>query len=127
MVCVFLFARPNSPREQNAMAPIKVTIKASTGQRYEAELDTDDSVEAVKQKLAGLCDVPADQQRLIYSGHVLKDEQTLEHYSERLVGGGCRAWPEHGAGARKAALWWAEYGGGGGTQRATCVSSSRAL
>lgn len=35
---------------------------------------------AFKEVVAGSCDVPAPQQRLIYKGRILKDEQTLESY-----------------------------------------------
>jgi len=34
----------------------------------------------LKEKLAGLADVPVDRQRLIYSGRVMKNDETLETY-----------------------------------------------
>ena len=35
----------------------------------------------VKEIIAAQCDVPVNQQRLIYSGKVLKDPETLESYA----------------------------------------------
>lgn len=41
------------------------------------------TVEDVKRKLAPLCNIAAEEQRLIYKGQILKDERTVDSY------GGC--------------------------------------
>ncbi|CAM9385697.1 unnamed protein product, partial [Heterosigma akashiwo] len=43
--------------------------------------DTSKTVLELKEQIAEQATVPAPQQRLIYKGRVLKDDQTLESYS----------------------------------------------
>lgn len=43
-----------------------------------------DLISDMKAKLEELSDTPANLQRLVFRGHVLKDEQPLSHHSERL-------------------------------------------
>ncbi len=60
---------------------ISITIKVSTGQTHVAKLDPNLEVSAAKAKLADVTGVPAENQRLIYAGHVLKDNQTIASYN----------------------------------------------
>jgi hypothetical protein len=59
---------------------IKLTVKTSTGQQYPIEVEPSAKIEEVKAILAELANIPAEQQRLIYSGHILKNENSVESY-----------------------------------------------
>lgn len=62
------------------MSDIQITIKSSGDAKHEISIAADASVSQLKEKVAAVADVPAERQRLIYSGKVLKDDQTLESY-----------------------------------------------
>lgn len=67
------------------MSSIKVTIKpTSGGDKFHAEIETSATVRELKEEVARKCDTPADQQRLIYKGQVLKDDKTAESYGMLL-------------------------------------------
>ncbi|ONK64253.1 uncharacterized protein A4U43_C07F23710 [Asparagus officinalis] len=57
-----------------------VNIRYSNGSKIAVETPLDATVETFKALLAEKCDVPAAQQRLIYKGRILKDDQTLASY-----------------------------------------------
>lgn len=59
---------------------ISVTVKCSTGDKFTIEVDTKLLVSEFKALLSDQAKIPAAQQRLIFSGHVLKDPHTLESY-----------------------------------------------
>ncbi|KAI9805808.1 MAG: hypothetical protein M1825_000422 [Sarcosagium campestre] len=63
-------------------APITFNVKSSSDAKYVLTLPSSVTVLELKTKLAGseYADLPADRQRLIYSGRVLKDAETLESY-----------------------------------------------
>ncbi|KAJ5272970.1 Ubiquitin-like protein DskB [Penicillium angulare] len=63
-------------------APITFTVKSSTDAKYTLTLPLSTLVSDLKQKLSSseYADTPADRQRLIYSGRVLKDTETLDTY-----------------------------------------------
>ena len=63
-------------------APITFTVKSSTDAKYTLTLPLTTLVSDLKQKLSTPenADTPAERQRLIYSGRVLKDTETLESY-----------------------------------------------
>ncbi|KAI7821967.1 hypothetical protein BC939DRAFT_454369 [Gamsiella multidivaricata] len=60
--------------------PISINVKASNDQKYVISIKVTETVLDFKQKIAENCDTPADRMRLIYSGRVLKDADTLETY-----------------------------------------------
>src|SRR6185436_5325739 len=62
------------------MSEITVTVKSSNDQKYSVTIDTSKTVLEFKQAIAEKCDTAAERQRLIYSGKVLKDTDTLETY-----------------------------------------------
>ena len=62
------------------MTKLEISVRCSTGTKFTVEADTGDTVEELKSKLVEGSSVPAQQQRLIYKGRILKDEQTIEHY-----------------------------------------------
>ena len=63
-------------------APITFTVKSSTDAKFTLTLPTSILVSELKSKLSSseYADTPADRQRLIYSGRVLRDNETLETY-----------------------------------------------
>jgi len=63
------------------MAEITVHIRCSNAQKFTVKVNTSKTVQEFKEQIAEEVSVPAPQQRLIYKGRVLKDEQTLESYS----------------------------------------------
>lgn len=62
------------------MTTISVTVKCSTGDKFTIDVDTKLLVSDFKALLSDKAKIPATQQRLIFSGHVLKDPQALESY-----------------------------------------------
>lgn len=66
--------------EGRADEGVSVHIRCSNGSKFTVKASLDSTVRSFKQVLAQNCDVPADQQRLIYKGRILKDDQTLESY-----------------------------------------------
>ncbi|CAM9362613.1 unnamed protein product [Phaeothamnion confervicola] len=63
------------------MSTIPVHIRCSSQQRFTVEVDAATTVLAFKRQIAEQASVPAEQQRLIYKGRVLKDDDTLAMYS----------------------------------------------
>ncbi|TVU31857.1 hypothetical protein EJB05_23559 [Eragrostis curvula] len=63
-----------------AAAQATLHIRCANGSKFTVQADLGATVGAFKEVVAGSCDVPAPQQRLIYKGRILKDEQTLESY-----------------------------------------------
>ncbi|MCJ1362330.1 hypothetical protein MMC16_001433 [Acarospora aff. strigata] len=63
-------------------APITFNIKSSSDAKYVLTLPTSTTVLELKTKLSGsdYADLPTERQRLIYSGRVLKDHDTLGSY-----------------------------------------------
>lgn len=66
--------------ESPPAAAATVNIRCANGSKFTVQADLGATVGAFKEVVAGSCDVPAPQQRLIYKGRILKDEQTLESY-----------------------------------------------
>ncbi|KAI1942472.1 hypothetical protein LOZ66_000873 [Ophidiomyces ophidiicola] len=66
----------NEPREET---PITFQVKSSNDAKYTLTLPPSTTIEDLKAKLAApeYADVPPGRQRLIYSGRVLKDRDTL--------------------------------------------------
>lgn len=60
--------------------PISINVKASNDQKYVISIKTTETVLDFKKLIAEKCDTPADRMRLIYSGRVLKDADTLDSY-----------------------------------------------
>lgn len=63
-------------------SPITFSIKASNDAKFTLTLPLSTSVSELKEKLSSseYADTPAERQRLIYSGRVLKDSDTLATY-----------------------------------------------
>jgi ubiquilin len=59
---------------------IKLQMRRSNGQNFDVEVKKDATVLDLKKACAELCEYPVDDQRLIFKGKVLKDDQTLVEY-----------------------------------------------
>ncbi|XP_031254821.1 ubiquitin domain-containing protein DSK2a-like [Pistacia vera] len=59
---------------------VAINIRCANGSKFTVRTSLESTVEAFKAVLAKNCDVPAAQQRLIYKGRILKDDQTLQSY-----------------------------------------------
>jgi hypothetical protein len=64
---------------------IAVIVKCSTGDKFTIDVDPTMVVSDFKALLSDKAKIPANQQRLIFSGHVLKDPHTLESYCMPLL------------------------------------------
>lgn len=75
-------AAAKEDNENNATGDQKVIInvRCSNGSKFTVQVALDSSVGSFKSTLAQHSDIPAEQQRLIYKGRILKDEQTLTSY-----------------------------------------------
>lgn len=65
-----------------AEGPKTVHVRCSNGNKFSLEVDLSITVRALKVMLAERSEIPADQQRLIYKGRVLKDDNSLDSYGE---------------------------------------------
>ncbi|XP_020679900.1 ubiquitin domain-containing protein DSK2b isoform X2 [Dendrobium catenatum] len=63
-----------------AASPATIHIRCSNGSKFSVQTALDAFVSAFKSLVSEKCDVPAEQQRLIYKGRILKDDKTLESY-----------------------------------------------
>ncbi|KAL9328292.1 hypothetical protein ACSQ67_003295 [Phaseolus vulgaris] len=61
-------------------AGVNINIRCSNGSKFSVQISLDSLVRSFKDVVARNCDIPADQQRLIYKGRILKDDQTLQSY-----------------------------------------------
>lgn len=59
---------------------INITVKTAAGKQYKLEVSSSATIAEVKKELEPQCEISADLQRLIYSGHVTEDAKTLESY-----------------------------------------------
>ncbi|KAL9231901.1 hypothetical protein vseg_007062 [Gypsophila vaccaria] len=59
---------------------VSVNIRCSNGSKFAVRTTLESSVGNFKAIVAENSDVPAEQQRLIYKGRILKDDQTLASY-----------------------------------------------
>ncbi|KAK9164698.1 hypothetical protein Syun_005600 [Stephania yunnanensis] len=59
---------------------VAVNIRSSNGSKFSVRARLDSTVGLFKALLEQNCNIPAQQQRLIYKGRILKDDQTLESY-----------------------------------------------
>lgn len=60
--------------------PINFTVKTTKDEKYTLSLSPNTPISELKSKLHELADIAPGLQRLIYSGKVMKDDQTLGFY-----------------------------------------------
>jgi len=64
------------------MSAREISIKATGGEKYTVTVDSEEmTVKQLKEELEKQCNIPADSQRLIYKGYVLRDQRTVDSYS----------------------------------------------
>ncbi|KAK9948261.1 hypothetical protein M0R45_003846 [Rubus argutus] len=64
---------------------VSINIRTPSGSKFAARISLDSTVRAFKEALSLECDIPPDQQRLIYKGRILKDDQTLQSLRKEIV------------------------------------------
>ncbi|KIR58563.1 ubiquilin [Cryptococcus bacillisporus CA1873] len=64
----------------SASSDITITVKGPQELKLAISISPDKNVAELKELIASKCDVEKDRQRLIYSGKVLKDEETISSY-----------------------------------------------
>lgn len=71
---------PHSSFSPTTMSTINVNVKSSSDKKFVITIETTKTVLDLKNAIAEQTEVPAENQRLIYSGRVLKDPETLADY-----------------------------------------------
>ncbi|XP_071914711.1 ubiquitin domain-containing protein DSK2a isoform X1 [Coffea arabica] len=59
---------------------VTVNVRCSNGSKFSVQVSLESTVGSFKSVLAQNCEIPAELQRLIYKGRILKDDQTLQSY-----------------------------------------------
>ncbi|XP_049850527.1 uncharacterized protein LOC126322729 [Schistocerca gregaria] len=62
---------------------ITINVKTTSGKQYSLKISPSEEIKNIKKLLVPQCEIPEDQQRLIYSGHILSNEKTAADYGIR--------------------------------------------
>ncbi|KAK8945065.1 Polyubiquitin 9 [Platanthera zijinensis] len=71
----------NQVNSDSSDSAIRINVKTLDSQIYSFNVKKNISVPALKEEIVRTIGVPLEQQRLIYRGKVLKDDQLLSHHS----------------------------------------------
>ncbi|KAJ7944067.1 Ubiquitin domain-containing protein [Quillaja saponaria] len=66
--------------ESNGGGRVTINIRCSNGSKFSVQISLESTVGSLKEVVAQNYEIPADQQRLIYKGRILKDDQPLLSY-----------------------------------------------
>lgn len=70
----------NDATESKGTSGVNINIRCSNGSKFSVQISLESTIGSFKEVVAQKCDIPSDQQRLIYKGRILKDDQTLQSY-----------------------------------------------
>lgn len=73
-------AAATTPEPEPTPESVTFNVKSNNDTRYSITMPLTARVTELKDKLSELADIPSDRQRLIYSGRVMKNDDTLETY-----------------------------------------------
>uniref|UniRef100_A0A914YY83 Ubiquitin-like protein NEDD8 n=1 Tax=Panagrolaimus superbus TaxID=310955 RepID=A0A914YY83_9BILA len=62
-----------------------IKVKTLTGKEIELDIEPNDKVERIKEKVEEKEGIPPPQQRLIFAGKQMNDDKTCEEY--KIIGG----------------------------------------
>ena len=63
---------------------LALTIKTIQGDVYNVNATGSNTIAELKQRIEEVASVPAAQQRVIFSGHVMKDHMTVDEYGKSV-------------------------------------------
>merc|ERR1712176_245613 len=72
-------------QKHNRIPKMLIKVKTLTGKEIEINIEADDQVRRIKEKVEEKEGIPPAQQRLIFSGKQMVDEKSVESY--RIQGG----------------------------------------
>ncbi|KAL5702994.1 hypothetical protein ACHQM5_028141 [Ranunculus cassubicifolius] len=73
-------ASASASSADNSESTVSINVKTLESQVYSLQVNRNMPIPALKEKVASETGVPAEQQRLIFRGKVLKDDQMLSGY-----------------------------------------------
>lgn len=75
----------NKENSTGAGEGVTINVRCSSGSKFSVKVNLDSTVGSFKSILVQHANIPAENQRLIYKGRILKDEQTLESYGTLII------------------------------------------
>ncbi|RCH92051.1 hypothetical protein CU097_007806 [Rhizopus azygosporus] len=63
------------------MGVLKITVKTPQQKQFKLEIDSTDTILSVKEKIEQSQGLPVAQQKLVFSGNILSDDEKIEEYN----------------------------------------------